>query len=503
MIGRRIELFALCVVVATLPFYLFAWNVGGQSVSPTEAAILLTAALVAFRRVVGRPGRAGAHPIAPPITQAPPTPQPLRGANIGFADVPPPQAGEGETDGGRLGSGPDEAVSRKPAPTTGSAGAGFQQPVPAGPHPNLPPSPLPRTGRGTGGFPAFDTPVLLFLVAALLSLLATEYLRLSLRELRTLIVEPVLFWYLCRAVLRSPRDAALLVATLCGVTSVVAVVGLAQLVLGGAVTDVQGVRRVLGTYTSPNHVALLLGRALPFLVAIAWRVPRWRRWAAAGAVLCAGALLATFSVGGWLGTGLGILVVVGLTGGRRAVLGLTLAGAVAAAVIFLVLPVERLAGRLDPRQGTSFVRVQLWEAASQLVRESPVLGIGLDNFLYRYPTVMSPDTPYEPNLSHPHNLILQVWLQLGILGLAALGWLLWLFLRLAWPWAKDITGPPLERALAVGALGSMTDFVAHGLVDNGYFLPDMAVLFWLTLAVSATLGRQIEPAERPRGRPPG
>ena len=44
----------------------------------------------------------------------------------------------------------------------------------------------------------------------------------------------------------------------------------------------------------------------------------------------------------------------------------------------------------------------------------------------------------------------------------------------------------LARALAVGALGSMADFVAHGLVDNGYFLPDMAVIFWLTLAVAVT-----------------
>jgi O-antigen ligase len=343
-------------------------------------------------------------------------------------------------------------------------------------------------GLGGGGFSAFDAPIILFLSAALLSLLATEYLRLSLRELRTLVVEPVLFWYLCRAVLRSPRDAALLVGTLAATTTLVAAIGLAQLVVGGAVTDVQGVRRVLGTYTSPNHFALLLGRALPFLIATAWIVPRWRPWAAAGAALCAGALLATFSVGGWLGTGLSTLVVVGLLGGRRALLALTLAGALAAVVILFAAPVERLAGRLDPRQGTSFVRIQLWQAATKLIAQSPLLGIGLDNFLYRYPSLMEPGTTFEPNLSHPHNLVLQFWLQLGLPGLVALAWLLWAFVRLVWPHARDAAGPPLERALAVGALGSMTDFVAHGLVDNSYFLPDMAIVFWLTLAVAATLG---------------
>jgi O-antigen ligase len=334
----------------------------------------------------------------------------------------------------------------------------------------------------------------LFLAAALLSLLATEYLRLSLRELRTLIVEPVLFWYLCRAVLRTREDVGWLVGALVGVTTLVAVLGLVQFVRGGAVTDVQGVRRVLGPYSSPNHFALLLGRALPFLLAIGWCLPRWRPWAIGGAALCGGALLATFSVGGWIGTGLAVLVVAGLLGGRRVVLGLVVAGLLVAAVVLFAVPVERLAGRLDPSQGTSFVRVQLWQAGLGLVGQSPLLGIGLDNFLYRYPTVLPEDASFEPNLSHPHNLILQFWLSLGLAGLAALGWLLWRFVSLLGPWTRHLrapwAGPPLAQALAVGALGSMTDFVAHGLVDNGYFLPDMAVIFWLTLAVAAVLNRE-------------
>jgi hypothetical protein len=99
VIGRRLELVALCSVVATLPFYLFAWSVGGQSVSPTEAAILLATALVGGRRLIGGARRAGPHPIEAPtpnLTGAlTPQPPPLRGANIGCADVP--TVGEGET----------------------------------------------------------------------------------------------------------------------------------------------------------------------------------------------------------------------------------------------------------------------------------------------------------------------------------------------------------------------------------------------------------------------
>jgi O-antigen ligase len=162
---------------------------------------------------------------------------------------------------------------------------------------------------------------------------------------------------------------------------------------------------------------------------------------------------------------------------------------VAAAVVFFAAPVERLAGRLDMSQGTSFARVQVWRAGLDLAGQSPLLGIGLDNFLYRYPRALPPDTPFEPNLSHPHNLILQFWLELGLAGLAALGWLLWRFMRLIWPLASGPGARPVERVLAIGALGSMTDFMVHGLVDNSYFLPDMAVIFWLTCAVAAILNR--------------
>ncbi len=462
----RLELLALVLVVITLPFSQFAWGVGGQSVSPTEAGILLAATLIGVRRALAR------VTLTPDALGQSLTPDAL---GQSLTPGPSPTCGRGERARDAHAHGHGTVNSLPPLPLAGEGGRGGE-------------------GASTlaveGGFARFDGSIILFLVAALLSLLATEYLRLSLRELRTLIVEPVLFWYLCRAVLRGPRDAGLLVAALLGTTTLVAVLGLSQMVVGGAVTDVQGVRRVLGTYTSPNHFALLLGRALPLLVAVAWLLPRWRVLAGVGALLCGCALLATFSVGGWLATALAVLVVVGLLGGRRVLLALALAGVIAAAVLLLAAPVERLAGRLDPRQGTSFARVQLWQAAVTLVWQSPVLGIGLDNFLYRYPTAIAPGTAYEPNLSHPHNLLLQFWLQLGLAGLAALGWVLWQFWRLVWPWARGRAADaarPLRRALAVGALGSMADFVAHGLVDNSYFLPDMAVVFWLTLAVAATL----------------
>ena len=120
-----------------------------------------------------------------------------------------------------------------------------------------------------------------------------------------------------------------------------------------------------------------------------------------------------------------------------------------------------------------------------MLGEQPLLGVGLDNFLYRYPAYVPANVVLEPNLSHPHNLVLQFWLQLGLLGLVAIAWLLGIFVARALPAARGGCDPA-ERILAVGALASMTDFAVHGLIDNSYFLVDTAFIFWLTLAITPT-----------------
>jgi O-antigen ligase len=118
-----------------------------------------------------------------------------------------------------------------------------------------------------------------------------------------------------------------------------------------------------------------------------------------------------------------------------------------------------------------------------MIRDHPVMGIGLDNFLYRYQQeYLRDEAAIEPNLSHPHNWVLNFWLSLGVLGLVAAIWLLLEFFA----GIREVmlrSSDPTARALAIGAAGSMTSFLVHGSVDNSYFLPDMALVFWFTLAI--------------------
>jgi O-antigen ligase len=164
----------------------------------------------------------------------------------------------------------------------------------------------------------------------------------------------------------------------------------------------------------------MLGRAWPFLVAGALAGWRWL-WLPTGVVALG--LLLTFSTGGWLGALAGALVVTAcLSRGQPA---LRFGGLAAAALI--VVSGLAIAGvlpeRLNPLRQTGGFRLDLWLSSLQMVRDHPVLGVGLDNFAYLYRQVyLREGAAAEPNLSHPHNWLLHVWLELGLLGLVAFGW---------------------------------------------------------------------------------
>lgn len=333
----------------------------------------------------------------------------------------------------------------------------------------------------------FDPWVALLLAAALLSLLPSEYLKLSLRSLRTLILEPVLYYYLVVALCPSGTALRPLVLGLVGAGALEALLACGQVALNVHTVQVEGVRRALGTYLSPNHLGLYLGRALPFAVALALWAPRGRAWYAGAAASIGAALGLTFSAGAWLGAAASLLVLAAVHG-RRALLVTSLGGAAAGAVVLAALArlgVERITGQLTLEGSTATFRRQIWTSALAMLRDHPLLGIGLDNFLYRYRLeYILPAAWQEPNISHPHNWVLHFWLELGLLGLVAALGLLGVFGWLALS-ALRARPPSPDRPLVAAALASTVGLLVHGSLDNSYFLPDLALLFWTNLAVVA------------------
>jgi putative inorganic carbon (HCO3(-)) transporter len=275
---------------------------------------------------------------------------------------------------------------------------------------------------------------------------------------------------------------------------VIALVGVVQWAAAQNLITADGVWRVRGFYGSPNNLALYLGRVFPLTVAIAAfssrpraRQGKWwysrRLGYALAAVLMALALLLTYSRGAWLvGVPASLLFLAAMRGRRTFAVTVGLL-ALAAVGVLLVAGSERLASLLDSSTGTTFFRLQLWQSSVAMIRDHPLLGLGLDNFLYHYRSYYVLPTAWEEfNLSHPHNLVLDFWLRLGLLGVVILVWNLVAFFRCGWRAYRHLPEGS-DRLLVLGLLAGMVNFVAHGLVDNAFFLVDLALVFMLMLAL--------------------
>jgi putative inorganic carbon (HCO3(-)) transporter len=339
----------------------------------------------------------------------------------------------------------------------------------------------------------------------------------ALRELRWLIVEPLLFYILLSAAFRRPgalgtRNQAYALGVFILSGAVVAVVGLLQFVgvdivwlfgtkqvmVPSVVTD-SGLWRVTSVYGSPNNLGLYLGRVWPLAAAMLTAVPgpkpfgthrrSARTWCFAGAsVLCLTGIAVSFSRGAWLGVGAALIVLVfphiEWHWRQRRALGCIALGAALTLIIGLALS---LRGGLA--SANVLMRLSYWNEALWLIQQHP-LGIGLDQFFYYHNPVFgrSQLSPLElawvdPTASHPHNLVLDIWLRVGPLGSAAFAWLILRFVRQTRApghLARDGYAKRLRR----GALAAIVGALVHGLVDNFYFVPDLAFSFWLLLALA-------------------
>lgn len=344
-----------------------------------------------------------------------------------------------------------------------------------------------------------DWAVLAFVLIATFSLLFTERKDVAVSEWRVVIFEPALFYLLLRVARLNGRERWIILDAYVLSGLIIALYGLWQYATGtNLITAEGGVMRLRSIYGSPNNVALYLDRLLPLLVAV-WLLGRRalhgrRRTAYTITIIPIGlTLLLTFSKGAlFLGVPASLLVVFWVwqhRAGRRTWPWLVAVGLTGIGALIVAAQIPALAARLDLFGETGFFRIHLWRAAINMFLEHPWLGVGPDNFLYAYRGRYILDAAWqEPNLSHPHNLILDFATRLGLLGVITGGWMLW------------ETGRALVRGIrhsdaewlpvAAGFAGSLTALLAHGLVDHSFFLVDLAYSFFLMLAMGVWLSSQ-------------
>ena len=333
------------------------------------------------------------------------------------------------------------------------------------------------------------SPVTLLLVAATVSLAVSEVRHVSLREYRVVVLEPLLFYVMLRSSARGWQAIEHWLTALVALGLVLSLMALYHYFFIGVVEETGGVRRLLAIYHSPNALALFLGRILPvalvMLIGGALVTP-WQRILYTASALCLTAVLwLTFSRGAWLAVAVSLAAVV-LWQGRGKLVAL---GSAAAGLAVAGLAVTGGLGRVFSG-ATERQRLWVWQSAMQMIRDHPWLGVGLDNFLYQYrDRYRLPEAWAEPDISHPHNIVLDFWTRLGLPGVIALAGLQLRF------WRNALTNlrraaDQRRRVLVLALMAAMTETLVHGLVDNSFFLIDLAILFWLIYALAQAPERE-------------
>jgi O-antigen ligase len=401
--------------------------------------------------------------------------------------------------------------------------------------------PLNRRPRSPIPSPQSPVPSPPLFLAALISLalvatFAADQRDVALREWRTIFLAAGGFALLLAGALRTEPHAripwTLIFLWLLGGAGV-SLIALWQYASGQMLIEVEGVNRVRALYGSPNNLALYLERTVAVGLALAlfhkqpvearlaeeavrpqqsvgkrqqWQIgtksalpdprspvpgPQWIWWLLLLPQLAA--LLLTFSKGALFLALPAILVTLGMGGywlrrGNRTRLLWGLA-AVALVVMMGVAPflgTERFRSLLDFGAGTTGgLRLNLWRSSLSMALDHPWLGVGPDNFLYAYRSgYILPAAWQDPNLNHPHNVLLDWWTRLGLGGLIlAAGWLLAGGRRI-WQGIFDAA----RAALSLGCLAAVLGALAHGLIDASYALPDLMIVWVLLLGLAKSEG---------------
>jgi O-antigen ligase len=324
-------------------------------------------------------------------------------------------------------------------------------------------------------------PALLLLVAGAISVWSAPGRVAALGLYRAYLVEPIAFAFVVANVVRTPTRALLVVSGL--------FLGAVSVGLANSAVVLEAIRhhtyQVTETppvvvYLTANAVALYVVPVAAVAGSLALHARGWAR--AIGAVAFAASLvivLLSFSRGGYLAFA---VVVVGLALSHRRRLLLLAAAALGGGALALLPPIrQRVLIELHNAYGSTVdSRIELWTAAVKVIRDRPLFGAGLSGFPER-------SAPYikhfrtAASFIDPHNIVLNFWVETGLLGLLAIAWIIiaaivigirgWMRLPDAW------------RPYQLGVALAMVAVIVHGLVDVPYFKNDLSLEFWALLGV--------------------
>jgi putative inorganic carbon (HCO3(-)) transporter len=279
------------------------------------------------------------------------------------------------------------------------------------------------------------------------------------------------------------------------------------------------VSRATGTIGHPNILGYYLEVMFPLVLALLFVQKRfWPRlfYLAAAACTLLG-IISTVSRGAWVTVPVSGLIVFAVLNRKKLFrLGTAVqVSAIAAALIvalFFAYPTLHMRLTADDHQSAA-TRMPLNIAALSIIRQYPVLGVGLNNFgevfhdydttrnsrIFTYRAVVDGVVVEHRHKHVVHNLFIWVWAEVGTIGLLAFLWVFGAAARVAlgaWKRADE-----WSQAVLIGCMtGFLAQFI-HGMVDPGFRVSfSVSMLLYSMLGLIGSVSLKFSESRRQAAR---
>ncbi len=117
-------------------------------------------------------------------------------------------------------------------------------------------------------------------------------------------------------------------------------------------------------------------------------------------------------------------------------------------------------------------RLLLWRSSIEMIKDYPITGVGLHNFnkVYIENGYIS-DYAKEPNLMSPHNLVLHIFVETGLIGICS-------FLFLIYSQFKFLSSFIKKDDFVLAYFLAIVVMLVHGMVDYLFLVKDFYQLYW-------------------------
>lgn len=150
--------------------------------------------------------------------------------------------------------------------------------------------------------------------------------------------------------------------------------------------------------------------------------------------------------------------------------------------------IERLQSLQNPDEPNLVaIRIPVWSACVQLIRQHPWMGTGLGTFPWSFPAVRPPGLGWR--FREAHNDYLQIVTELGLPAVIPIFWGLYLVFKFMFQSLRQNVGQ-FRAGVNLGALGGITAILVHSLTDFNLQITSNGILFSVLVGAIAAEGKR-------------